>query len=50
MGRGDTAEDGDLGEVRDGLPGRWGVDLHVGVDELALGLIGILALVLLNPA
>jgi hypothetical protein len=49
-GRGDATEDGDLGKVWDGLSGRWGVDLHIGVDELAPGLIGILALVLLNPA
>jgi hypothetical protein len=47
---GEAADDGNLGKVR-----QWrflfrNADLHDGVDELALEFIGILALVLLNPA
>jgi hypothetical protein len=47
---GEAANDGDLGEVRQWRFLLRDADLHDGVDELAPELIGILALVLLNPA
>jgi hypothetical protein len=47
---GGAAPDDEFNKVRDLRSGRRDVDLHVGADELASGLVGILTLVLLNPA